>query len=255
MKVVMVGSGNVASVLGSLIRRKGHSIVQVIGRNPEETGKLGARLRCPASQDFHNINSEAEICIVALSDDALPPLHKKMQAGRTPVVHTAGSVSREVLHTVSTRYGVFYPLQSLRSGMPVKTEIPILVDGNTAAMTRLLKKFAASLSCPVYQAADETRLRLHLAAVTSSNFSNHLFALTDEFCQREGIPFRLLLPLLRETVNRLDHHAPIDLQTGPAIRNDRKTIQKHLRLLHNHCALRNIYRQMTASIQELHGEK
>jgi hypothetical protein len=91
-------------------------------------------------------------------------------------------------------------------------------------------------------------LKLHLAAVFCNNFVNHLYTLTEQYCHREGIEFRLLLPLIKETAVRLEEVSPSQSQTGPAVRNDRVTIDKHLKMLENHPQLQKMYTLLTDSI-------
>ena len=99
-------------------------------------------------------------------------------------------------------------------------------------------------------AVSEERLKLHVAAVIVNNFTNHLYALAEKYCQKEGLNFHQLLPLIEETTKRLKTTSPIDAMTGPALRHDQDTIQKHLELLAKHPQLQKIYRLLTESIQE-----
>lgn len=83
-----------------------------------------------------------------------------------------------------------------------------------------------------------------------SNFSNHLFALAEQFCKKENIDFKLLEPLIFETANRLSIYSPNEVQTGPAIRNDVFTLDKHIQLLRNHPRLKYMYLKLTESIMK-----
>jgi hypothetical protein len=77
---------------------------------------------------------------------------------------------------------------------------------------------------------------------------NHLYALAESYCNNEGINFDLLIPLIKETAERIDFISPSQSQTGPALRNDRTTIEKHLELLKKYPRLKNIYETFTESI-------
>jgi predicted short-subunit dehydrogenase-like oxidoreductase (DUF2520 family) len=72
----------------------------------------------------------------------------------------------------------------------------------------------------------------------------------EEFCKKEGLDFKLLVPLIQETAQRLDTMSPAQAQTGPAIRNDTATIEKHLALLNNNPSLKMLYQALTQSIQQ-----
>jgi predicted short-subunit dehydrogenase-like oxidoreductase (DUF2520 family) len=130
-------------------------------------------------------------------------------------------------------------------------EIPVFFDGNDEITRNKLSQLANSVTgAKTREAGNDERLKLHLAAVFVNNFVNHLYVLAQDYCLKEGIDFKLLLPLIEETANRIKDISPEDSQTGPAIRHDRNTINRHLELLKNFPQLRNIYLLMTESIQQ-----
>ena len=119
-------------------------------------------------------------------------------------------------------------------------------------MIESLKSFAATFSRNLTIAGDEERLKLHIAAVIVNNFTNHLYTLAADYCVKESADFTLLLPLVHETVNRLQYGYPGQMQTGPAIRGDSATISQHLLLLEQYPDLQRIYREMTENITHFH---
>ena len=190
----------------------------------------------------------ADMCILAISDFAILDGLPMLQFNDKLVVHTAGSVSKEVLKVRSTAYGVLYPLQSLTKNMEVIPDIPFLVDGNNEGVIQCIEAFARTLSTVVQRENDENRLKLHAAAVIVSNFTNYLFSITEEFCNKEHVDFNMLKPLIMQTATRIRNVSPSLLQTGPAVRKDIQTLDKHLRLLTNHPKLRTTYLRLTDSI-------
>ena len=199
MKVVLIGSGNVATVLGRLISGKGHNLVQVVSRNAVHARILAEEMGCDFTDSAAQINRSAELYIMAVSDHALYEISKLYHLDRSLVVHTAGAIPIDILKPVSLNYGVLYPLQSLLKTVETTPEIPILTDGNTPETLTIIVDFAHTLSGNIAHASDEERLKLHVAAVIVNNFTNHLYALAEEFCRKEKVDFRLLVPLIRET--------------------------------------------------------
>jgi predicted short-subunit dehydrogenase-like oxidoreductase (DUF2520 family) len=270
MHITIIGTGNVATVLGRTIKDAGHTVVQVYGRNATQTKQLADILQaeavCPEQESNQHtlaatepqqaaaiinpapLDLSADVYIIAVADAAIPSLAAQLQLAGKLVVHTAGSVSKEVLSVCSDRYGILYPLQSLRKEMHLAPVIPLLVDAAKPEDLSLLQDFALTLSPQVQVADDEQRLKLHVAAVIVSNFTNHLYALAEQYCVAEKADFHLLLPLISEVATRLQYMSPQQAQTGPAIRKDLPTIEKHLALLEGHGALKDIYRVMTDSI-------
>jgi predicted short-subunit dehydrogenase-like oxidoreductase (DUF2520 family) len=154
------------------------------------------------------------------------------------------------LQDVSKNFGVLYPLQTLRKEIKIDYEIPMLIDANTEDTLAVVEDFAKTISDNVQTADDDTRMQLHVAATIVNNFSNHLFALTENYCDQQKIDFKLLVPLIEETAKRTEQFSPSQIQTGPAIRNDIQTIQTHLQLLENFPELKKIYELFTESIRQ-----
>jgi predicted short-subunit dehydrogenase-like oxidoreductase (DUF2520 family) len=249
MDIVIIGTGNTASVLGKKLRAGGHRIIQVYGRDSMEASALAYELGTESTNYWNVVYKEADLYLLAVSDIAIEEVKKELNLSGKTVVHTAAAVSRDALKGTSEHYGVFYPLQSLRKELGRLPDTPIIIDASDEATLGELDSLAHTISNQVVEGNDDERLKLHLAAVFCNNFVNHLYALAETYCAKEGLDFKLLLPLISETANRLGELAPANLQTGPAIRNDEQTIAKHLLLLEDHPRLKEVYSLMTRSIQ------
>ncbi|MBC7948170.1 MAG: DUF2520 domain-containing protein [Chitinophagaceae bacterium] len=250
MEIVIFGSGNVASVLGRKFKAAGHNILQIVARNASAASSLAYELNTESTNYLSLVHKTADIYILAVPDSVIIGIAKELRLPDRVVAHTAASVSKDVLNPVTSRYGVFYPLQSLRKEMSTLPTIPLFFDGSDQYTSDVLQSLADSISPQLVTAAtDEQRLKLHVAAVITGNFTNHLYSLAEEYCRKEGIDFAQLRPLIAETALRIQSISPKQAQTGPAIRHDRETIEKHLALLENHPSLKSIYVLMTESIQ------
>jgi len=251
MDIVIIGSGNVAAVLGRKFKAAGHHILQIYSRNASAASQLAYEWDTESTNYKSLINPYADIYIVAVTDDAIDDISKDLLLPGKVVAHTAASVPKEVLKNVTSHYGVFYPLQSLRKEMTIVPDVPVFFDGSDETSRKKLEALARSISSEnVTEAGDDARLKLHAAAVVVSNFTNHLYQLAEDYCNKEGLDFKQLLPLIEETALRLKTISPAAVQTGPAIRHDKETIQKHLGLLKDHPQLKNIYLLLTESIQQ-----
>lgn len=250
MNIVIIGTGNTATVLGRKFRKAGHSIVQVFGRDNRAASELAYELGTESTNYWNVVNRTADLYILAVSDIAVEEIFRELHLSDKTVVHTAASVSKNVLKGDTEHYGVFYPLQSLKKGLGALPDIPIIIDASDAETLFMLEGLAYTISDKVVEAGDEQRLKLHLAAVVVNNFTNHLLVLVEEYCLTEGLDFSLLWPLIRETSSRLETLSPAKSQTGPAVRNDRPTIEKHLALLQHHPRLKKIYELFTESIRQ-----
>lgn len=254
MDIVILGSGNVASVLGRKFKAAGHNILQIVSRNASAASKLAYEWDTESTNYSSIINRNADVYIIAVSDDAIDDVVADLQLPKKVVAHTAASVTKDVLKNVSQHYGVFYPLQSLNKDNITLPEAPIFFDGSDELTKKKLEALANSISPQhVLQANDDARMKLHLAAVFVNNFTNHLYAIAENYCKKEGIHFKELLPLIEETVSRLKNISPFSSQTGPAVRNDDETIQKHLSLLEKHPEMKKVYEFLSSSIKNFKG--
>jgi predicted short-subunit dehydrogenase-like oxidoreductase (DUF2520 family) len=252
MDIVIIGSGNVATVLGRKFKAAGHTILQIYSRNASAASALAYEWDTESTNYKSMISKTADVYIIAVPDDSIDDVAADLRLPGKVVAHTAASVPKEVLKKITAHYGVFYPLQSLRKEMTTLPDIPVFFDGSDDIAKRTLQALAQTIAVEkVLEANDDTRLKLHVAAVIVSNFTNHLYAMAEEYCRKEGLDFKQLLPLIEETALRIKDISPKDAQTGPALRHDKETIQKHLELLKGHPQFKNIYLLLTESIQGL----
>ena len=251
MDIVLIGTGNTAHVLGRKLIAAGHRIIQVFGRDATAASELAYVLDTESTNYWSVVHRTAELYIIAVSDMGIAEVVKELGLADATIVHTAGAVPIEILQGGAKHYGVFYPLQSLKKEAIKLPDIPFLVDASDKQTEEKLLSLAATMSDKIANADDEERLKLHLAAVVCNNFVNHLYLLAEDFCNKEGLDFKLLMPLILETSARLTEVSPAKAQTGPALRNDVHTIEKHLALLQNHPPLAAIYTLLTKSIHDV----
>ena len=248
MKISIIGSGNVATVFAKLISESDHQIIHIFSRSVENAAELANQYGAGYSDYNGSTAEETDMYIIATTDHSFEQLLPNFKVHNKFIVHTAGSISRDILHNISLNYGVLYPLQSLHKSNTSIPEIPLLIDANTEENIAILKKFALSISNNVSVVKDQERFILHAAAVIVSNFTNYLYTIAEDFCLKESADFNLLKPLIMETARRVVDHSPKDVQTGPAIRKDIQTLDKHLRLLNKYPKLRTTYMRLTDGI-------
>lgn len=251
MNVVLIGSGNVAWNIGRLVKLSGHDVVQVIARNAKTGTELAYALDTESANYWSILKKDADVYIICVNDDALPEAVMElteMKVKKGLVLHTSGTVPVEALRGTSSKYGVLYPLQSLRYGAKDLPEIPFLVEGKDEATAAIVKSFAYTLTDNIQAVTTEQRQKMHIAAVLVNNFANYLFIQAEEWCIKNKLEFKQLIPLIRETGLRMDAGNPKGLQTGPAIRNDVTTIDLHRKLLADDPELLGMYDRFTKGI-------
>jgi predicted short-subunit dehydrogenase-like oxidoreductase (DUF2520 family) len=250
MDIVIIGTGNTATILGRKLKAAGHTIVQVFGRNAKAASELAYELDTESTNYWSVVNRNAHVYLVAISDMAIGEVAKELQLQDKAIIHTAGAVSKDVLKEASSHYGVLYPLQSLKKESDYLPKTPVLIDASDEQTLMIVEILGKSISDSVSLANDAQRLKLHLAAVFCNNFVNHMYVLMEEYCKKEGLDFQLLLPLIEETAMRIQTIPPSKSQTGPAKRRDVTTLEKHMALLESNPHLKSLYQILTNSIQK-----
>lgn len=250
MQVVIIGSGNVATVLANRMYKQGIVIKEVYSRSYDHASMLATKVNAKALNNLENISRDADLYIIAVSDKAIESIADQLQLPNKLVIHTAGSVSINMLQKASNKIGVLYPVQSLRTDMNEHTPIPFLIDGNTTDVIQQLEALAHLLHSTAAFGNDEVRAKLHVAAVFACNFVNYMYVQSALFCEKEQIPFSLLQPLIEETANRLQSNHPLTVFTGPAVRGDMQTINKHLELLGAYPEQQQLYSFITQLIMD-----
>jgi len=225
--VLIVGNGNVAT----------HIYDAFLNVDEIEVTQISSRA-------LTNI-PKATITILAVSDDAIAEVSSKID--NDFVVHTSGSFAMQDLKN-SQRKGVFYMLQTFSKDKKIDfKEVPFCLESENKEDYQLLEFLATSIGTKIYTINSEQRKTLHVAAVFVNNFTNHLYKIGNDICETNNVPFEILHPLIKETVLKIKELSPEKAQTGPAIRNDKKTIKNHLNLLDKN--QQKIYKILTKSIQ------
>ena len=253
MTVTLIGAGNVGFHLGKRLFQKGISVHEVFSRNIGKAEELASQIQAKAINDLQLISSKSDVYIIAVSDDAIQNVAAQLgvldRLARKLIVHTSGASSSDLVGRYFKRYGVFYPLQTFSKDRKVTfSKIPICIYAGRKKELKVLRKLGKKISKKVTKVTDFERGILHIAAVFVNNFSNHLFHIGQEIVDEQNIDFNLLKPLILETVLKIENAPPLEMQTGPARRNDQKTIKKHLKYLKKFPQYAQIYTFLTKNI-------
>jgi len=249
--VSFAGAGRVAGALCMKMHHSGTKVLQVVSETETSGEPLAKECNAEWSKilTFHDSN---DIIIVAVPDHRLKEVTNSIRCSENTIVaHTAGSYGLEVFPETIKRKGVFYPLQTFTKGRNIDfRDLPFLLEVSDTDTGRILKKLAGSTGGKAWFIDTERRRTLHLAAVFVNNFTNHMLATGKELTSKVSLPFNILAPLIMETISKALEEGPEKSQTGPAVRNDAITIEKHLNLLSFSPELQNVYREVTRSIMK-----
>jgi len=255
-RCVLIGAGNVATHMGKALKNSGVDIVQVYSRTFDHAHILAEVLDADPVNTLEAITTKADIFIMAVKDDVLASIANDLNLNDSLCVHTAGSIEMDVLESMSANHGVFYPLQTFSKQRNVDfSRVPLLIQGSNIDVETKLLHLGRGLSNKVIKADSKQRKAVHLAAVFACNFVNHMFTISDEILRENQMDFSILYSLIQETVDKAVNMSPVNAQTGPAKRNDRKVMDAHLEAIHKKSGIEEIYATISEHIYKYYIEK
>ncbi|HEY0056636.1 MAG TPA: DUF2520 domain-containing protein [Pedobacter sp.] len=245
MKIVLLGSGNVATHLGIALKLANHEVIQVWSRTLDNARLLAKSLEATFTDNLSEVSPDADIYMASVSDDYIADIISAFAIPDKLLVHTSGSTGLDI----SGLSGVFYPLQTFTKTSSVDfSVIPIAIEGVNQEVETLLFELAESIGSKPLVLNSEQRKALHVAAVFACNFSNHLYSIANKILDNNDLNFELIRPLISETASKIQSHLPATVQTGPAVRNDQKILDNHLQFLADDSTLADLYDRLSQSI-------
>jgi len=257
--IVSIGAGNVANHLIPALYSIGCNISQVYSRDLRNARSLSRKVKAKAINSIEKLDADADLYLIMVHDDVIKDIVSELPVLNPNqfLAHTSGATPTNFLIKKADNYGSFYPLQSFKKGRDITLEeVPFLLHGSNPKTLRKFRMLARQLSPIVKEANDIERLKYHLSAVLLNNFTNHLACLTERYLSNEELDPKVLSPITSYTFSRITESLSVcDLQTGPAKRDDRTVIRKHLALIKEDKTLSDIYKVMTKSIKNTEDKK
>jgi len=251
MTFSIIGTGNIAWFFGHRLMAGRHHCTGVYARDKKAAQQLAEELLSDNYGDITDIrDGDADICFLAVSDIAIGKVAALLAFKQTVLVHTAGAVDMDAIKQAAKDRAVLWPIYSiLKNNLPTHRNIPCCWEASTDKASRYVQSVGHAITDVLYEAKYEQRKWLHLSAVMSNNFINHLMAICEQICTENQLPFSILQPILAQTFERAAQAHPAEIQTGPAIRRDSTTIQAQMALLDKHPKWQKVYEAITESIQ------
>ena len=249
MKIAIYGTGKAAHFLARAIASVGDSqqveLVGVDARDKKELQGFANQYECAILPISAWACELIDLAFLAVSDSAIFQLSTILPEASYHVVHMSGMTSISALEK-HRKTGVFWPGFSLiPQNLP--SEKNFIIEGSSESVANQLQRFAALIGGHGTVLPYSTRRKLHLAATIMNNFTNSLWAVSQEILGHEDLT-NMLLPLAKQSASNLSLQNAWENQTGPAIRHDEPTLAAHLAELED-AALKKMYEAHTAYIQ------
>jgi len=249
LKIAIIGTGNLAFHLTKRLIEIGNPPSLIISRNLKNGQSFVDSIGLDSVAISTAISQDCDLIFLAVPDRQIANQSiEEKYLQKSIVVHLSGSQNITSLSSFSN-YGVLYPLQTFTKEKQINWDnIPILIEGNNVLTLEKIKSVAELLTKKVIHCNSEERLKVHLSAVLSCNFTNYLYQLAQKHLNETGLVFSDLQHLIQETIDKAVAIGPEKAQTGPAIRGDGETIRLHLELLDGNESEKSLYSQISKSI-------
>ena len=245
-----------ATHLAVHFQKAGHRVTCIYSKTTASARRLADRLDTEGTSDTGDVPREADFYLLCVPDRAIQKVSGLFAGYEGVWLHCAGALSPEILSESHQRYGVLYPLQTFSRDHELSlSNVPFLIEGSSDEVTRTIGDLAGSVSSMVHRMETSSRLAIHLAAVFASNFTTHMIHVAQQILEARGIDPELVNPLLKETFQKLSLLKAADAQTGPALRGDVETMQRHIRLLKEYPEWEKLYTFISRNIRDTHSGK
>ena len=248
-KVTIIGSGNVAEAFARALNGSTAEVVQVYARNRERgeaVASLAGAEHCSEPQRL----KAADIYLLCVSDRAIAEVAASLPFAKGAIVaHTAGCGTLEMLPE-GVRRAIIYPFQTFSTGRAVDfSKIYLFIEAEDEDTHHKATEFAKLLTDNVADADAALRSKIHLVGVLASNFVNNMYATAAEVLEDAGLSFDVVAPIITEVAAKaVASTNPASVQTGPAARGDKATMERHRELIGDNELLRTIYDKISENI-------
>jgi predicted short-subunit dehydrogenase-like oxidoreductase (DUF2520 family) len=245
LSVSIIGIGRVGGALALALSKKKYRINYLVARDFKKAANLALNLnkttKIISPDELDKINSD--IIFITTQDSEIQKVAERLAEKITVrpfVFHTSGALSSEILENLTSigcQTGSIHPLVSISEAFLGSLRFAnsyFCIEGNADAV-KVAEKIVSDLDGNPFSIATKFKTLYHASAVTACG---HLVALIDtaiEMMTKCGLETadaqKILLPLIKSTVENLSIQTTAQALTGTFARADSDTFEKHLETL------------------------
>jgi predicted short-subunit dehydrogenase-like oxidoreductase (DUF2520 family) len=257
--LAVIGAGNIATSVAPAFKKSNIDVTSIYSRTYEHAVSLAERVGAHAVHSIQELGY-ADFYLLSVTDNCIEEsasLIGKIAGKDSVVMHTSGSTDINILKPYCANYGVFYPFQTFSITKPITdfSSIPIYIEASSESVLMKLRELAEKISGKISVLDSGKRMGLHIAGTFSCNFVNSLLSCAFDICDEFGINPCDLKPLVEKTVEKaFSSGNPKEMQTGPAVRGDTVTVEKHLNFLQANHGFQKVYALMSEYIMNINKQ-
>ncbi|MFO8029390.1 MAG: DUF2520 domain-containing protein [Cyclonatronaceae bacterium] len=257
----IIGTGRLGSSLALRLHSKGYFIRSLYNRSLNSCERIADLTGTKIFGTFPAIPADlGDIVFLCLPDDQISAFaHKTGVIAEGPAwVHTSGATPAEALLPLSPDgkgIAAMHPVQTftVKNRETAFNQCFVTLQGDPLLCSDL-KKIMEAIGGRPLMVDQRQKTAIHAAAVFVCNYMAPLFEASQDLLRGNGIDARardLFAPMVRQAVENLLAHPPAEVLTGPVIRGDAGTIDRHLEILRNTPKWDPLYRELGRATLEL----
>ncbi|MGD2174002.1 MAG: DUF2520 domain-containing protein [Candidatus Brocadiaceae bacterium] len=242
-RFAIVGAGKVGTALVRLLVGGGWEFAGAASRSLESAQRACSFAGCgEATTDPADVTQGTGLVFLTVPDDAIravcDELAERGALGPGSVVaHCSGALTSAVLQSAAeagASVGSLHPMQSFATVEQALQNLPgscCCIEGDASAV-EMLREVAEVLGAAVVTVPTESKPLYHAAGCVASNYLVALQNAALKLNRAAGISrddaLKIMLPLLRGTLDNFARVGLPDCLTGPIARGDVETVRRHL---------------------------
>lgn len=240
-----IGAGPVGTAFAVNLAGRGYQVAAVFDRDPEAAQRLAGEIAgCAAQASAQAVVDAADTVFITTPDDFIAKVAAALRwrPGQA-AVHCSGATTVEALEAAAAQgahAGAIHPCQSFAGRDQAIANLP----GTTFAieaeepLRSTLTTLAKALEGEVVYLTSEDKALYHAAACFAAAYAYTLVDVATElwksFGKSKAEATKAYIPLLRGTVNNIANVGFPGCPSGPLMRGDVKTIERHFAALGKH---------------------
>jgi len=252
--IAIVGAGNLGSALAFSLHRSAYKIEAVLARSRgasrEKAQKLAKSVGARPVTDAASL--QARLLWFCVPDSEISRAAKSLAGalewrGRV-ALHSSGALASEELEALRERgasVASVHPLMTfVRGSRPPLLGVPFAIEGDPVA-TRQARQIVKNLGGQSYSIRAKDKAAYHAWGTFASPLFTALLATAEQVATLAGVnrgeAKRRMIPILLQTLANYAQFGAAAGFSGPIVRGDVETVKRHLRVLRNLPAAREVY--------------
>jgi predicted short-subunit dehydrogenase-like oxidoreductase (DUF2520 family) len=259
-KIAIVGAGSLGSALAVSLRAAGYKVSEIVSREGKVSrGRAKALARRVGAHAALVGDTEISASLVWLCvpDREIAWCARSLAAwdwkGRI-ALHSSGVLSSDELGPLrrrGARVASLHPLMTFVPGVaPALAGVPFAVEGDSSAV-RVARRIARDLGGEAFVIQKKHKAAYHAWGSFASPLLLAALVTGERVAELAGIPReaarKMVLPIIRQTLANYVERGPAGAFSGPIIRGDAATLEKHLRILRKVPEAREVYLALARS--------